>query len=314
MLKRTLGASGIDVSVLSLGSWRTYERMSREQGLAVMQAAQESGIDFLDDARYDDETGKAPLPTGYSEVVFGELFRAAGWRRGEVVVANKLWWEFWPTESAAQELDSSLTRMGFDYVDLIYATRPPDELGAAEIVDAVAGLISSGKARAWGVVNWPPALLVEAAEVARASGAPPPCVAQLAYNVIWRSPVEGAEESGALTEAGVSVVASAVLVYGALTGKYLDPAASGRLAEKRVDPFYEEAFAAAPTLAEVADRFSTTSAALAVAFALAGPRVGSVLFGATRPEQVHENVRAIDVDPAAVAELRRRIRPTGSSG
>jgi aryl-alcohol dehydrogenase-like predicted oxidoreductase len=91
--RRPLGASGIDVSALSLGSWRTYERIPREQGLAVMKAAQEYGIDFLDDARYNDETGTAPLPTGYSEVVFGELFRAAGWRRDEVVVANKLWWE-----------------------------------------------------------------------------------------------------------------------------------------------------------------------------------------------------------------------------
>ena len=119
MLHRPLGSSGIDVSVLSLGSWRTYEHIPREQGLAVMTAARECGIGFLDDARYDDETGNAPLPTGYSEVVFGELFRAAGWRRDEVVVANKLWWEFWPAQSAQQELDASLTRMGFDYVDLI---------------------------------------------------------------------------------------------------------------------------------------------------------------------------------------------------
>ena len=305
MLQRALGTSGIDVSVLSLGSWRTYEHISHEQGLAVMRAARECGIDFLDDARYDDETGTAPLRTGYSEVVFGELFRAAGWPRDEAVVANKLWWEFWPAESARQELDSSLTRMGFDYVDLIYATTPPEGLGAAEIVDSVAGLVSSGKARAWGVVNWPPALLAEAARVARSSGAPPPCAAQLAYNVVWRSSVEGAEESAALDEAAVSVVASAVLVYGALTGKYADPEATGRIASKLDEPFVKEALAAAGMLREVAARFSTTPAALAIAFALAGPRVASVLFGATRPEQVLENVRALDVDPAAVVELQR---------
>jgi aryl-alcohol dehydrogenase-like predicted oxidoreductase len=304
MLQRPLGSSGIDVSVLALGSWRTYERIPREQGVAVMTAARECGIGFLDDARYNDETGKAPLPTGYSEVVFGELFRSAGWRRDEVVVANKLWWEFWPAESAEQELDASLTRMGFDYVDLIYATLPPEGLGAAEIVSSVAGLISSGKARAWGIVNWPPALLVEATQVARASGVTQPCVAQLAYNVIWRSSVEGVEESAALSEAGVGVVASAVLVYGALTGKYADPAATGRIAEKLDEPSFKEALAAAPTLVDLAERFATTPAALAVAFALAGPRVASVLFGATRPEQVYENVRALDVDPAAVAELR----------
>ncbi len=305
MLHRALDASGIDVSVLSLGSWRTYEHISREQGLAVMKSARDCGIDFLDDARYNDETGKAPLKTGYSEVVFGELFRAAGWKRDEVVVANKLWWEVWPTESAQQELDSSLRRMGFDYVDLIYATAPPDGLEAAEIVESVGGLLTSGKARAWGVVNWPPELLVEAARLARASGVPPPCAAQLAYNVIWRTSVEGAEESAALDEADVSVVASAVLVYGALTGKYIAAEATGRIAAKLDDPLFKEALDAAPALVDLAARVSTTPAALAIAFALAGPRVASVLFGATRPEQIHENARALDVDPAVLAELRR---------
>jgi aryl-alcohol dehydrogenase-like predicted oxidoreductase len=303
--RRPLGASGIDVSVLSLGSWRTYEHIPRERGLAVMKAAQECGIAFLDDARYNDESGKAPLPTGYSEVVFGELFRAAGWRRDEVVVANKLWWEFWPAESAAQELDSSLTRMGFDYVDLIYATEPPQGLGAAEIVDSLAGLISSGKARAWGILNWPPDLLVEAVQAAHAGGVPPPCAAQLPYSVFSPSFVEGAEESAALADSNVSVVASAVLLGGALTGKYADPDATGRHAGRVRDPGFQETHEVAAVLVDIAERFSSTPAALAIAFALAGPRVASVLFGATRPEQVHENVRAIDVDPAALGELRR---------
>ena len=128
-MKRTpLGRSGLEVSRLSLGSWRTFERISREDALAVMGAARERGFNFLDDARYDDETGTAPIPTGYSEVLFGELFRAAGWDRDDTVVSNKLWWEFWPEQSAAAELDGSLARMGFDYVDLIYANPPPDDL------------------------------------------------------------------------------------------------------------------------------------------------------------------------------------------
>src|SRR4029077_19377682 len=120
-----------------------------------------------------------------------ELFRAAGWKRDETVVANKLWWEFWPRESARQELDSSLTRMGFDYVDLIYATTPPEGLGVVEIVASVAGLISSDKARAWGVVSWPPKLFAEATRIASANGAPPPAAAQVAYNVVSRSSLEG---------------------------------------------------------------------------------------------------------------------------
>src|SRR5215469_14598869 len=138
---RPLGSSGLEVSALSLGSWRTFEHVSQETGSAILAAAREEGINFFDDARYNDETGKAPIPSGYSEILFGELFRAAGVRRDEVVVANKLWWEFWPEQNAAAELDASLRRMGFDYVDLIYANPPPEGFAIADMVAAVGGLL-----------------------------------------------------------------------------------------------------------------------------------------------------------------------------
>lgn len=143
--------------------------------LAVMRAAQEHGIDFLDDARYNDETGQAPIPTGYSEVVFGELFRAAGWKRDQVVVANKLWWEFWPDQSAADELDASLGRMGFDYLDLAYSWQTDDGPPIEEVVRAAGDLIASGKVRAWGTANWEPEEHAEAARIAARGGLPPPC-------------------------------------------------------------------------------------------------------------------------------------------
>lgn len=305
MERRPLGTSGIDVSVVSLGSWRTYERIPREQALEVMRAAMELGIDFLDDARYDDETGTAPIPTGYSEVVFGELFRAAGWRRDDVTVANKLWFEFWPEQTFEQELDASLGRMGLDHVDLIYATLPPDRLGAEEIVEGVGGLIASGRARAWGIVNWPPALLLEATRVAAERGVPPPCCAQLPYNVVSRAWVEGRDEAAALAESGASVVASAVLAGGALTGKYDDLGASGRMAEKLADPSVRDALEAGRRVRELAERHGISPAALAIAFALEGDRVASVLFGATSAEQVRDNARALQVSADAVAELRR---------
>src|SRR5439155_739857 len=172
------------------------------------------------------ETGNAALPTGYSEVVFGELFRAAGWKRDEVVIANKLWWEFWPDESAAQELDGSLGRMGLDYLDLAYAAEPPEGLEVAEVVGSAGELIASGKLRAWGFLNWPPELMVEATEIARREGVPPPCAAQLAYNLVLRSAVENADAILAAT--GVSVVASMPLWFGVLTGKYAAGGAAGR--------------------------------------------------------------------------------------
>jgi len=275
--------------------------------MAVMRKARELGINFLDDARYNDETGKAPMKTGYSEVVFGELFRVSGWKRDEVVLANKLWWEFWPEQKAAAELDGSLQRMGMDYIDLVYAERPPAGLGMEEIVHDIGGLIDAGKLRAWGVLNWKPELIAEAVKVAAAQGVEPPCAAQLAYSLVRRSPVEDAEMAKALDAAGTSVVASFTLDGGALTGKYSKPGGKGRLAEHPNDEFHRAAMTAAGELRTLAERHATRSAPMAIAFALLNPRVASVLFGATTPEQVAENVSAVDVvaalDDEAVADL-----------
>ena len=198
MIRRPLGRSGIEVSALALGSWRTFEHIPREAGVAVMTAAREAGIDFLDDARYDDRTGTAPIPTGWSEVLFGELFRAAGWKRDEVVVSNKLWWELWPEQTAAEELDASLGRMGFDHLDLVYSERPSQGLALEDVVEAVTALVRAGKARAWGVLSWSPQQLAEAGRIARAEGVPPPCVAQLPYSVLQREWVEDAAMVAAL--------------------------------------------------------------------------------------------------------------------
>ncbi|MFO7571137.1 MAG: aldo/keto reductase [Gaiellaceae bacterium] len=294
MERRALGRSGIHVSALSLGSWRTCEWIPREQGLAVMRAARDAGIDFLDDARYDDRTGTAPIPTGYSEVVFGELFRAARWQRDEVVVANKLWWEWWPEQSAAEELDASLGRMGFDHVDLIYAERPPDGLEVEQIVDEVAGLLRAGKARAWGVLNWSAELIAEAAAVAERNGLAPPCAAQLVYSLASPDDVEDEATAGALDAAGASVVASSVLAGGALTGKYAH-GGGGRLSDELGATRWQRAFALGEHLEAFARDLDTTPARLVVAFALANPRVASVLFGATTQGQVSENVGAVEL-------------------
>jgi len=307
-----LGASGIDVSVLGLGSWRTYERMSREQGLAVMRAAREQGIELLDDARYNDETSTAPIPTGYSEVVFGELFRAAGWKRDEVVVTNKLWWEFWPEQSAAEELDASLARMGFDYLDLVYSWSTEEGPPMEEIVDSVSRLIAAGKARAWGTGNWEPEQHASAARIADETGAPRPCAAQLPYNVAARDHVESDATAAALASSNASVVASYVLDGGALTGKYSDPSATGRHVGRLDEPRLRRVVEKAEELQGLAIELQTTAAALAIAFALANERVATVLFGSTTPEQVAENVRAVELLERLTPDELRRLRAVGS--
>lgn len=303
MSRQPLGRSELEVSRLALGSWRTFERIGREAGLAVMRAAREHHLNFLDDARYDDETGTAPIPTGYSEVLFGELFRAADWDRADTVVANKLWWEFWPEQSAAAELEASLSRMGFDYIDLIYANPPPEGLGIREMVSAVGELVSSGKARAWGIVNWVAGALHEATRAAEAQGIAPPCAAQLPYSLTQRDWVESAEMTAALEASGAGVVASFVMAGGVLTGKYETGATTGRAAGQLDDPRYAAARKRGRRLRTVAQEVGVSPAALAIAFALGNPAVASVLFGATSPAQIAENVTALEVDAATVQRI-----------
>jgi aryl-alcohol dehydrogenase-like predicted oxidoreductase len=302
MEKCRLGSSRLEVSRLSLGSWRTFERIPREAALAVMRAAREHGFNFLDDARYDDETGSAPIPTGYSEVLFGKLFADAGWDRARTVVSNKLWWEFWPDQSAAAELDGSLTRMGFDYVDLIYANPPPAGLAIDELVTAMGELVASGKARAWGVVNWEADPLMEAVRSAKRQGVQQPCAAQLPYSLVAREWVESIEMRAALEAAGAGVVASFVMAGGVLTGKY-DAGGSGRADGELDTPRVAAAREQGRRLRALAPEVGCTPAALAIAFALSNPAVATVLFGATSGEQIVDNVAALDVSEAAVAQL-----------
>ena len=308
---RRLGASDLEVSMFSLGSWRTFERIPREQGLAVMQAARDAGITFLDDARYNDETGEAPIATGYSEIVFGELFRAAGWARDEVVVANKLWWEFWPDQDAAGELESSLGRMGLDHIDLIYTMQPSEGLTIAELVEQVAGLVSSGRARAWGIGNWPAVELTEAVAAARSIGVSLPVAAQLPYSLVRADWVQDPAMEAVLADADIGLVASYVLAGGTLTGKYLHGESGRSTAD--VNPTIVAGKERAAVVVELAREWNVTPASLAFAFALGHPRLASVLFGATSPTQLRENLASLDVFNGLDEDQRRRLDDLATS-
>jgi aryl-alcohol dehydrogenase-like predicted oxidoreductase len=306
--QRSLGASGPAVSVMSLGSWRTFERISRDEGLAVMRAAREAGVTLLDDARYDDETGQAPLPTGWSEVVFGELFRGAGWDRDAVTVCNKLWWEHWPREDAVAELDGSLGRMGLDHVDVIYAiaasTVPPVEV----VVEQVAGLIRSGRAGAWGTGMWSGEQLTAALDVCDATGAPYPIAAQMACSLADHRQSGDPVVNAALERGGIGLVAAYALAGGTLTGKYASGGA-GRAADD-TSPVAGRGKRIGAELAGLAAEWGVPPAHLAFAYVFDHPHLATILFGATSAEQVRSNVAAFatygsldDAQRAAVAAL-----------
>ena len=277
----------------------------------MLRAAREHGVNFLDTARYDDDFGTAPIPTGYSEVLFGELFRAGGWPREEAVIATKLWWEHWPRESAEQELAGSLERTGLDRYDLVYSDPPPAELPIADVVAAIGGLLAGGTVGAWGIVNWPAERLAAAVAAAAEQGLPAPCAAQLAYSLVRRSPVEDPAMEAALAASGASIVASAVLAGGALTGKYDDAGAGGRLAARSDAPALAPARDAGRRLRALAAELETTAAALAIAFTIAHPACASVLVGATSADQVAENAVAADLLARLDGEQLARLRAIG---
>ena len=175
----------------------------------MLDHALRSGIDFLDDARYNDETGYAPLATGYSEVLFGELFRAVGADRDAVTVSNKLWWEFWPEQDAVAELAGSLERMGFERLDLLYASTLPDAVSVPVAVEQIAAVLATGRVTAWSVVNWSADAIAEAATEAERQGIPQPCAAQLPYSLARLDWVEDPAMEAALVATGASLVPSA---------------------------------------------------------------------------------------------------------
>jgi aryl-alcohol dehydrogenase-like predicted oxidoreductase len=309
---RRLGGSSLKVSRIALGSWRTFERMDRADAEAVLDHALRAGIDFLDDARYDDETGHAPLRTGYSEVLFGELFRAVGAERQAVTVSNKLWWEFWPAQDAVAELHGSLERMGFHHLDLLYSSTLPDEVPVPVALEQIAEVLATGRVTAWSVVNWSAEAIAQAAAEAERQGIPQPCAAQLPYSLARLDWVEDPAMEAALQATGASLVPSATLAGGALTGKYAD-GGDGRLSAEREDSRRRRDLALGAALREPARRLDTTPATLAIAFTLMHPRSASTLIGATAPSQIDAALQAVPLaerltagDVAALRALAQR--------
>jgi aryl-alcohol dehydrogenase-like predicted oxidoreductase len=246
-------------------------------------------------------------------VVFGELFRAAGWRRADTVAANKLWWEFWPDETPEQELAGSLGRMGFDYIDLIYSDRLPAGVTVEDAVGMIGGLITAGHARAWGTFNWTPAQLEQAFQAAEREGVPGPSATQPAYSLVHRADVENPLMWQLAAEHGLAIVASYTLAGGILTGKYDKDPQAGRAAGTVGSPQWASALAAGRELAAFGRETGRDPANLAMAFALLNPSVAAVLFGATRPEQVTANLGALSVAENLSADERRRLAAIGAT-
>jgi aryl-alcohol dehydrogenase-like predicted oxidoreductase len=285
--------------------------MDEKEALAVISRGLEAGINFLDDARYDDRTGTAPLKTGYSEVLFGRLLRQGGWKRADLVIANKLWFEFYPQESPAAELEGSLTRLQLDYLDLLYCLPPPASLPMVELVKQMDDLVKTGKIRYWGVANWPVEKIEEAYQVATTAGLSGPCAAQLRYSLLETSPVEDESTQKICRAAGIGLVASYSLYGGLLSGKYnqAEAAIQGRFSEHEVESMRQKGLLEKVNrVISLAQEVGCTPAQLALAYCLQNKQVSSLMFGATKVSQVEDNLRTLEILPRINPEVMTKLR------
>jgi aryl-alcohol dehydrogenase-like predicted oxidoreductase len=298
--------------------------MPEDEARKVIEAGLAAGINFLDDARYNDRTGNAPLNTGYSEVLFGRLLRQIGVRRESLMIGNKLWFEIYPNESIEAELDGSLSRLQMDYLDIEYCEKPPDSLPMLDLVTALDRVIATGKLRSWGVLNWTADKIEEAVHVATTHGLRPPSAAQLAYSVLTRSPVEDERMRHICRTAGIAIVSSYSLCGGLLSGKYRSAdsnaypgranarpnssSGTGRLSTHLNDARLTPLLPKIDPFVRIAEDIGCLPSQLAIAYCLKNPDVTSVLFGSRSVSQLQENVGALAVVPRLTDEIMSSLR------
>jgi voltage-dependent potassium channel beta subunit len=311
---RHLGRSGLRVSVLSFGSWVTFGTQL-DVGLAAecLAAAREAGVNFFDNAE--------AYAGGESERLMGKAIERLGWTRSSYVVSTKLFWGIRDEVNMRntlnrkyllQAIDGSLERFGLDFVDVLFCHRPDPSTPIEETVWAMSDIVAAGKALYWGTSEWSADEIRAAWEIAERHHLRKPVVEQPQYNLFARRRVER-EYARLYEDLGLGLTTWSPLASGLLTGKYLDGVPEGSraalpgyewLRKALTDPARNEAVRG---LRQVADELGCSLAQLAIAWCARNPRVSTVITGASRPEQVRENMGALAVLDRLDDEVCRRI-------
>mgnify|MGYP001812040438 CR=1 FL=1 len=301
MIYRHLGKSGIQVSALSLGSWVTFHTQSDvDAAIDMMAAAYDAGVNFFDNAE-----GYA---VGKSEEVMGAAFKKLGWRRGSFLVSTKLFWGLndGPNEKNTlnrkyliEGINGSLERLDLDYVDLLYCHRPDPTTPIEETVWAMHNIIEWGKALYWGTSEWEAAQILEAIEFAERNHLHKPIVEQPVYNLFEQHRFGSAYDE-VYKQHGYGSTIWSPLASGMLTGKYkegIPDDSRGALEgyEWLQDGLLnKERQAVVVGLEPIAREMGATLAQFSLAWCLQNEHVSSVLTGASRVSQVHENMKSLD--------------------
>lgn len=313
MQYRKLGNGPLEVSELSFGTWLTVAGgIAREQAIRCIQAALDHGITLFDTANQ--------YGGGEAERVLGEALK--GYSRDRFLIATKLYFPVGDepdrglsTAQIEKQLNRSLERLGVDSIDLYQCHRYDKETPLEETLQALDRAVRAGKVRAIGFSEWTAEQIDAAAAIAGKEGLVPFSASQPQYSMLWRKPESAV--FAACARHGVGNLAFSPLAHGVLTGKYAPgepPPAGSRAASEQMNIFMETAgrhyrsdflLEAVAQLKPVAAELGLSMAQLALAWVLRRTEVASAIIGATRPEQIADNVRAVGV--ALTAETLARI-------
>ena len=314
MQYRNLGKTGLKVSELSLGSWVTFKnQVDVDAAVEIMSAAYDAGVNFFDNAE--------AYAKGKSEEVMGAALKKLGWRRGSYLVTTKI---YWGLDNGVNEsntlnrkrliegINGSLKRFQLDYVDVLYCHRPDKDTPIEETVWAMHNIIEWGKAMYWGTSEWSAAEIVEAIAIAEKHHLHKPVVEQPVYNLFERHRFSG-EYARFYKEYGYGSTTWSPLASGLLTGKYVN----GIPEDSRAKVMNANWMTASVTNSEkntkvkslepIAKELDCTLAQLSLAWCLANPFVSTVITGASRVSQLHENMKASEITPKLTPEILERI-------
>lgn len=318
---RRMGITGMKISAISLGAWLTYgsDSVPFETSKECIRYAIDNGINFIDVANV--------YSGGKAEETVGKSIK--GLDRTKLVISTKACFPMsddvndrgLSRKHLFESVHKSLKRLGTDYVDVFFCHRYDANTRTDETVRALDDLIRQGKILYWGTSMWEPWQLVEAFEAAEKFNCYAPVIEQPLYNMLDRYKLEG-ELEDTLTERGMSTVVWSPLAGGLLTGKYNDGVPTDSRASKIDEPWMAEQFAddrieKARAITALAKELGTNPAALALAWALRHPNVDSVIIGATKPQHITENLKALDLN--ITPDIEQRIedilqnKPYGSS-
>jgi voltage-dependent potassium channel beta subunit len=311
---RRLGKAGLKLSELSLGAWVTYGGQVGEHVAAeCMAAAHDAGVNFFDNAE--------SYAGGNAEIVMGKVLKQLGWQRASYIVSSKFYWGLHEEvhlkntlnrKYLMQAIDGSLKRLQLDFVDLIFCHRPDPETPIEETVWAMHNIIEQGKALYWGTSEWRADQIFEAYYIADKYHLHKPQMEQPHYNMFMRERVEK-DLVRVFRELGLGATIFSPLASGLLSGKYNEGIPAGSRATlagmewMRTGTITPERIEKVKQLQAVASELGCTVAQLALAWCLKNPHVTTVITGASRVSQVHENMKALDVLPKLTADVMERI-------